>query len=383
MTYIFSELTAVMPDLPEYANAHDPDMGRINQSIIKGWRSRMYLYLASPMFGTPSQAKWQAAADAAMDLIDDGNYSLHPDVQTLFSESSGSPNDELIWTRQFTQSDHHIFPNHHLGRRWVGYGGWWASNGPSQNLVDCFDMINGEQPFVHENYVPTATVNVASGYDTQDPYADRDPRFDAWIDHDGTLQGGIYLEKYLNSDGTWGYDHYKQSGDNPRSSYTLGKFVPAVGVPLNRNTNYDNPWVFMRLGEIYLNYAEAMFELGDEAACREYINYIRARAGMPDLPATVTGPDLRQRLYNERRVELCFEEHRYFDVRRWDIAQYTEPETLRGMEIIRDVDTGVKTYTGLDLQSRPAYDKKFDWLPIPTDEILRTNHSLTQTPGWE
>ncbi len=93
-----------------------------------------------------------------------------------------------------------------------------------------------------------------------------------------------------------------------------------------------------RLAEIYLNYAEAKFELGDEAKCREYINKVRARVGMPDIPATVTGEALRERLYNERRIELAFENHRFFDIRRWKIANVVENRPIYGMDIFKDLN---------------------------------------------
>lgn len=97
-----------------------------------------------------------------------------------------------------------------------------------------------------------------------------------------------------------------------------------------------------RLGEIYLNYAEAQFELGHEDICRDYISKIRNRVGMPKIPATVTGENLRQRLYNERRIELAFEEHRYFDLRRWKIAMDIENRPIYGMSITKDINTGKK-----------------------------------------
>ena len=178
---------------------------------------------------------------------------------------------------------------------------------------------------------------------------------------------------------SWGYDSYKESGDNPRTGYVWKKFMPKEDIPLNWQYEYTNPWIYFRLGEIYLNYAEAKFELGDEATCRQYINFIRARAGMPDLPPTVSGEDLRDRLYNERRIELALEAHRFFDIRRWEIAMDIENRPIQGMDIIKDVNTGVKTYTPIQLLVR-TFEEKMHLLPIATDEIKKSG--LEQNPGW-
>ncbi|MEI6865904.1 RagB/SusD family nutrient uptake outer membrane protein [Flavicella sp.] len=383
--YIESDITAAMSDLPNAIHADESDFGRVTQSAAKAILSRMYLYTASPLFNPENDiTKWQKAADAAFDLINDNLFSLHPDYTTLFNAESGAVNNELIWSRNYTSTNYHSQPMYMLGRRWGAYGGWAAAGGPSQNLVNDYDMVNGEPAFNKVNFVNT-TVNLASGYDPQNPYANRDPRLYQSVNFDGTEYHGETLEKWVASDeATWGYDSYKESGDNPRSNYTLRKFMPGVEVDLSWADNYTSPFTFFRLGEIYLNYAEAMFELGDEATCRQYLNLIRARptVGMPEISNTVTGENLRQRLYNERRIELVFEEHRYFDVRRWGIAQYTEVVDLFGLDIIKDVTTGVKTYTPVLLFDR-VWDDRLNFIPVNRSEILRTNGTITQTPGYD
>ena len=141
------------------------------------------------------------------------------------------------------------------------------------------------------------------------------------------------------------------------------------------------PWIHFRLAEIYLNFAEAAFETGKEAECREYINKIRARVGMPGLPDSVTGEALRARLYNERRIELVFEEHRYFDLRRWMIASEVLNRPGHGIKITLDKATGVKTYEDELLLDRKFYDTMY-LLPIATDELLKNNGTLQQTRTW-
>lgn len=377
--FIDAQLSEAMPDLPERYASSDANFGKATQDASLALRSRLFLYAASPLYNpTNDQEKWQKAADAAEALLNSG-YELHPDYTTLFNQPSGSANSELIFARNFSVSNAHQAPMHNLNRRYGAYGGWWASNGPSQNLVDDYDMINGEPAFIYPGGVKT--INPASGYDPNNPYANRDPRFDATIIHDESTYHGDFFEMWVSTDGnSWGFDSYKQSGDNPRSNYVLRKFMPDEGVPLNWQQPYTNPWVIFRLGEIYLNYAEARFELGDEATCREYLSRVRARVGMPPIPDEVSGEELRQRLYNERRIELAFEEHRFWDVRRWEIAMDVENRPIMGMDVILDTQSGVKTYTPVQLLER-QFEEKLYFLPIEANEILR-NAGMEQNPGY-
>lgn len=379
--FIESNLSEAIPDLPQRYPTSDSNFGRATKDAAQALRSRLFLYAASPLFNENNDiSKWQRAADAAEVLIN-GGYSLHPDYFTLFNQPTGSPNNEIIFARPFSSSpgNFHQAPMHNLNRRYGAYGGWWASNGPSQNLVDDYDMINGEPPFIYQNGVKT--INPASGYDPQNPYANRDPRLNASIIHDGSVYHGDLFEMWVASNGeTWGFDSYRQSGDNPRTNYVLKKFMPEDGVPLNWQEPYTNPWIIFRLGEIYLNYAEAKFELGDEATAREFLSRIRERSNMPPIPANISGENLRQRIYNERRIELAFEEHRYWDVRRWKIAPEVENRPIMGMDIIRDINTGQKTYMPVVLLNR-TFDERFYFLPIELNEVLR-NPGIQQNPGY-
>lgn len=378
---IQKDLSEAMPDLPVKIASSDAAFGRATQDAAKALLSRTLLYAASKL-NNPSHdnAKWQKAADAAQALLNSG-YSLYPDYRKEFILKSGDANSELIFAREFTSTNGHQAPMHNLNRRYGAYGGWWGSNGPSQNLVDDYDMANGE-PVYNDDGAGNKTLNPLSGYDPQHPYANRDPRFDMTIIHDESVYRGDTFEMWVSSDGkTNGFDNSKVSGDNPTSNYVFKKFFPDADVPLSFQNQYTNPWPFFRLGEIYLNYAEAKFELGDEATCRQYINMVRARVGMPGLPATVTGEALRVRLYNERRIELAMEGHRYFDLRRWKLATIYENKPMKGMQIIKDVTTGVKTYTPVTLLVRPTVTDAMNVLPIDRSE-QRRNKDLTQAPGY-
>lgn len=384
--YIQKNLDEAIPDLEDSYSSTDGNYGRATKDACYALASRLWLYAASPLFNpTHDNTKWQKAADAAAVFTENGDrgYSLYPNYSELFNRPSGAAQNEFIFTRNFTTTNGHQAPMHNLGRRYGAYGGWWASNGPSQNLVDDYDMINGQPAFTWTGN--TQTVNAASGYDPNHPYWNRDPRLNATVIHDSSVFHGDLFEMWIdkNDPTKFGYDSYKQSSDNPRGGYILRKFMPEEG-PINWQTTYTIPWPHFRLAEIYLNYAEAKFELGDEATCREYINKVRARpsVNLPPIPATVTGEALRQRLYNERRIELAFESHRFFDIRRWKIADVIENRPIRGMDIIKDRTNGVTNYNPVILLQKNPYEEKMNLLPVETGEVRRNSPEL-QTPGWQ
>ncbi|GAB2979393.1 RagB/SusD family nutrient uptake outer membrane protein [Mucilaginibacter puniceus] len=386
VAFIAKDLNEAIPDLPAKYPSNDANYGRATGDACKALLSRTYLYAASPLFSPAKDLqKWQKAADAAEALLNSG-YSLYPDYQKLFEMKQGDVQNEVIYSRGFSAANGHNAPMDHLNRRFGAYGGWWGSGGPTANLIDSYDMTNGIPP-----YLPDGTVNPLSGYDPQNPWANRDPRLEATVIHDGTVfnpgatpSAPPAMEMWVSSDGTtWGFDSYKKTGDNPRTNTVMKKFMPSSG-PINSATPQVNQWPFFRLAEIYLNYAEAKFELGEEATAREYVNKVRRRGGvnLPDIPITVTGEALRQRIYNERRVELAFEMHRFFDVRRWGIATTTENAKIYGFDVIKDVTTGVKTYSKVMLLDKTGTFQAYkSLLPIARDE-LRRNPQLTPTPGY-
>jgi starch-binding outer membrane protein, SusD/RagB family len=384
VTFIQKDISEAIPKLKVSFPSTDGNYGRATQDAAYALSSRLYLYAASPLFNpTHDNAKWQKAAAAAAVFTENGDrgYSLYSNYQKLFNQPSGAPQNEFIFTRNFTTTNGHQAPMHNLGRRYGAYGGWWASNGPSQNLIDDYDMkTTGEPAFTWTGN--TKSINPTSGYDANHPYWNRDPRFDATVIHDSTVYHGDMWEMWVDASGDKkGFDSWKVSSDNPRTNYILKKFMPEEG-PINWQTFYTIPWPHFRLAEIYLNYAEAKFELGDEAKCREYINKVRARVGMPGIPNTVTGDALRQRLYNERRIELAFENHRFFDIRRWKIANVIENRPIFGMDIIKNLATGVTTYTPVQLLVKNPYQDKMNLLPVETSEIQRNKGTLDQTTGW-
>lgn len=205
------------------------------------------------------------------------------------------------------------------------------------------------------------------------------PRFYATILYDGALFQGRGVETFLPGG--------KDSNEGPVSAnnaittgYYYRKFINESIVDPSENNQGNSPWIFIRYAEILLNYAESKYFLGDEATCRDYINMIRSRPGVNMPPVTESGAALLTRLQHERQIELVFEEHRYFDVRRWKIAPIVCNIPGKKMIIIKNLTTGVKTYTVNAFNPRAFYDKNY-LVPIPQSEIDK-NPLLIQNPGY-
>ncbi len=363
VAFIISELNAAIAALPD--EREGAELGLASADAARALKARVLLYAASAQKNpTNDLVKWQAAADAAEDLIGT-RYTLHSDYNEVFTGHT----DEVIFARYFSQANSHDL-SMQAGRN--GDNGW-GSDSPTQNLVDSYEMSNGEFPFDE-----AGSVNPASGYDPLNPYIDRDPRFDASILHDGSMWMGRETETFV--DGMDSRTGPIAAWNGSMSGYYLKKFVQEEIAPVGGSVRTTTPWIMFRYAEILLNYAEASFELGDEATALQYINEVRARTGV-NMPAVLaTGDDLRKRIQHERRIELVFEGHRYFDVRRWQIADVTEVNDIMGVVITKAAD-GTKTYDTQLLVPR-AWDDKLYWLPIPKVEIDRSLGALTQNPGY-
>jgi len=363
MDFVIEELDEAIELLPEEQTGSN--IGRLDKGAAMSIKSRVLLYYASPL-NNPSneQARWQAAADAAKAVIDLNKYELYPDYQDIFLEKTGY-HSEIIWARRF---NHIIQPEVYLERRLFPNG--WLGHGhapPIQNLVDDYEMANGKK-----------IEDPESGYNPQNPYVDRDPRFYATILYDGAPFKDRTLETFIPG-GLDSPESPISSWNASETGYNMRKFIDeSVDDIGSGNTNA--PWIYFRYAEILLNYAEAMYHLGQENVCREYINKIRNRPGV-DMPSvTESGEELWERLVNERRIELVFEEHRFFDVRRWKIATEVLSVDHQRVRINKDPDTGEKTYTYLD--HVPCNFEEHHYLaPIPLSEIEK-NPLLEQNPGY-
>ena len=365
--FIVNELDVAAGLLPPDQQAGQ--LGRASANACKALKSRVLLYSASEQ-NNPAhdQGKWQAAADAAEALLNAG-YNLNPDYQATFLAS----NKEIIFARYFTQANSTNF-NLEQGRN--GSDGWGAHN-PTQNLVNAYEMkATGELPYI-EQTDGSLVLNPASGYDPSKPYDGRDPRFDASILHDGSIWAGRETESYHGGKDS---PEGSQGWNSSLTSYNLKKFLVESIPPAGSTVKPTNPWIFFRYAEILLNYAEAKFELGDEATAREYLNKVRSRPSVNMPAVNDSGEKLKKRIQNERRIELAFEEHRFFDVRRWKIASFTESKSILGMNIQKS--GSVKTYALVKITDRVFKDANY-LVPIPRAEVDKSQGALPQNPGYE
>ena len=395
--FLVGELDQAAKELP--ANWSGDDYGRATSVAALALKSRILLYAASPLmnedvkipevgYTTPEPDRWQKAAKAATEALDAAQnagyelYSLNGDpsknYQLIFMDNTAA-NKETLFARMGTSSadgesisscDQYNNPN--------GYGGW-GGNCPLQELVDAYEVVKD---------------GVASKFDWNNPeekanpYVNRDPRFYATILYDGAKWMTRNVETYFDVDGngniTGGGKDTKFGNDSWNASptgYNMKKFMDE-GYALNSWNFCARNWIHLRMAELYLNKAEALYYTGDEEGAREALKPVRQRAGMPAV--TATGTDLLEAIKNERRIEFAFEEHRYFDVRRWKEAPKYFGSTVHAITIKKYPD-GKKTYEVDKLRSDVGGDRKWDdkmyWLPIPKSEMDK-NPNLVQNPGY-
>jgi len=420
------------PELP-WRITSGAEAFRFTKAVAEGLKSRMSLYAASPLYNEGNdyweeayQLNKQALANLSAngyELYDQVNFPSWSDNPDVFL-----PNDAAkLFNEYFSNSmayessptDKETIYQTNAGQDGFGTDGVGAQNQyksgscPSQEIVDCFETIDGQpildlaKPYVDEvthlqpNFNPNNTL-----YDEQNPYENRDPRFYASIYYNGSLRKAYWpfdetTESIENYPAGRGYrtrviatsTGEPQTGRHPttrkatRTGYFLRKFMhPNTGQEVV-NVGMAAPKV-MRLGEIYLNLAEAAAEAGHLNDAYEAVNAIRKRVNMPELPQGLSKDQLLLRIRNERRVELAFESHRYFDVRRWNTPDGDLEKTDRWItaaHITRNAD-GTYTYArGPVSRERLCYSRKFMWFPIPLDDVnimIGLTGENWQNPGW-
>ena len=217
-------------------------------------------------------------------------------------------------------------------------------------------------------------------YTLQSFYKNRDPRLTMTVLYNGAAYRERKVETFLpgGQDSKDGNENWNTT----KTGYYVYKFINDQNPIRNANQTATQPWKYLRYGEILLNYAEARNEAaGPDATVYGAINQIRKRAGMPDLPAGLTQAAMRERIRNERRVELAFEEHRFFDVRRWKIANITENVPAYGVRPEKKTDGSIEYVKIIALEGRKFQDKNY-WQPIPQSEIQASGGALKQNAGY-
>jgi len=361
IAFIIDDLNKAAELLPESWDGSD--VGRATKGAALALKSRELLFAASPLHNSSNDAaKWQAAADAAKAVIDLGIYDLYPDYYKLFHVDN---NQEVIFDIQYAYPTR--TQNIEYRTNPQGFGGSYGMTRPSEDLVECYEMTNGK-----------SISDPASGYNLQDPYIGRDPRFYASILFNGAQWRGKTMETFVDGlSGPGIQDQYATS--TSMTGYYSRKFISESNINAYTFDKSNENWILMRYAEVLLNYAEAELNLGHEAEAKIYINMIRARVGMPAIPDSETGASLMARYRNERKIELSFEEIHFFDVRRWMIAPEVVGSPIHKMHIVKN-DDGSFTYDVQEMEER-AWRDAFYYLPIPGDEIQK-NKNLVQNPNW-
>lgn len=356
----------------------ETNSGRITKGAAMAMKARAALYYNN----------WETAMTEAKKVMDLGQYELYDKDNTgrykeLFWEVADGC-DEFILSVQFNAPTR----THYLiGWECFPTLGWGGLN-PTQSLVDAFEDINGA-PITSE----------ASVYDPTNPFANRDPRLEVNVLHDGETMYGVTIKVApLSSSGNTGIG---QHGDATATGYYQQKWLDPSIDPQSTGWDMGKDWVVIRYAEVLLTYAEAKNELFPlDPSAFDAVNQVRRRVGMPDLQNTDptkptycgTQDDLRKRIWNEWRVEFALEGgKRQWDIRRWGIAKDVLNAPFEGLRytLVDDPnapkgDNGKKCilYVGEPLKLAGSHYEDHNYLlPIPQTEI-DLNPKLEQNPGY-
>jgi hypothetical protein len=393
VNYIVSECDAAKADLPTNVTILPQNYGRITQGTCMGLKSRVLLYAASPLFNggqlapsgevhdltgyaTYDKERWKKAADAALDIINTGNYSLYVDN----GASSGTTNRNgygFYKVFQMRVNSEYLFAGMRAAQREFetfllpqSRSGGYAFT-VSQQTVDKFPMINGK-----------AINEAGSLYDPANPYANRDPRFANSVIYNGASW-------ILSGNNNAPVNTFVGSGTTDAVSGPLGfntGYFPRKYLLENSTGNGERCWGLIRYAEILLNYAEALNEYsGPVPEVYAQLKKIRERAGITagtdgnyGIKADATQDEMRTIIQKERDIELFMEEHRMWDARRWKTAAVDFEKPIRGVKITR---TGnIYSYEYVDVREH-HFPANYGLFPMLASEIAK-NTALIQNPGW-
>ncbi|WP_321290289.1 RagB/SusD family nutrient uptake outer membrane protein [uncultured Sunxiuqinia sp.] len=372
--FIVSECDDIVNNLPSsYSNLAYTETGRINRAAVLALKARTSLYRASALFNSGEDKKlWKEAALANKAVLDScAEYGITLGAYTDLWGTENYKASEVILSRRLGDLNSLEALNYP-----VGVEGGNSGNCPTQTLVDAYEM----------KATGLLWNEAGSGYDPANPYEGRDPRFEMTIVKNGDLGWPGYNSKEIQTF-VGGFNGAPLSGAT-QTGYYLKKYLdPSVDLRPNSSNEKRHSWVTYRLGEFYLNYAEAVFNyLGSADAksadfpmsATEAVNVIRQRSGvdMPALPAGLSSADFSDKYENERMVELAFEGHRFWDVRRWKEGE--KFSSVTGMKIEKTGDDSF-SYTRVEIPR--SWSDKMYFFPIPDSEI-RKNPNLTQNTGW-
>lgn len=349
--FILDELDKISKILPVQNNI--TAKGHMTKGSALALKARLELYMG----------KYVDAMASSKAVIDMGVYELYPNYEQLFYRQNKGNNKEAIAEIQHIQND---YATSIPWQRLPAWKGGYSENAVSRSIVDEYETKNGLK--ITED--PT--------YDPQNPFDNRDPRLAMSIAYPGsTWFGRIYTALDPQFGGSSNPDYYLNDGS--KAAQMSKKYLDA-GIQNAERQNFDAPIMVIRLAEMYLTYAEAAVESGQNLSQGlTYLNMVRKRAGQ--IEATTLTRELVRR---ERRVELAFEGLRYFDIKRWDIGATVMSGPYYGSRLgTVNQTTGKVTWgTGyIVVENRTFYPLRKYLLPIPQSEI-DVNPKMTQNPGY-
>ncbi len=404
--------------LPE--TRESTDYGRPVKASALALKSRMLLFCSSPLYNGNSELselkdpisgenlipqtydanKWKQAADAAKECI----AAIESAGFGLYYSDSGDPKDnyeeifttnwnkEILFARNMGYYFHHIWCSDPISQ------GHPSIFNPTQEMVDAYQMSNGISPIIgYKDDGATPIINPESGYveegytstassdgywpaGIRNMYVKREPRFYASINFSGQVWKLDHTLEfwYYGKDGK-----YYAGSDYCKTGYLMRKHNP-ISFTANPYKVSVTTWNYFRVAEIYLNYAEALNESqGPVADVHKYINAVRNRSGLPDIHANLTQDEMRNVIKHERRIELAFENHRYFDVRRWKDAPDNQSGYIHSMNIYAGSSLNDdEYYKRITVEKRVFENPKHYFFPIEQEEIDKNPDNLVQNLDW-
>ena len=367
-----SESAANLPDT--YVGLLDDEIGRVTRGFALAVKTKALLYAASPLHNpSGDKSKWQKAAAAAKELMDLGIYRLDP-----AEKANNYTSPEVIFAILRSESESFELVNFPV-RFTEGERRYVAGNYPTQNLVDAFQTLNGYDITLTANGWQTSDPD----FDLTKPYEGRDPRFARAVLANGMTFKGSTIETFVG-----GRDYSATRTDlGTPTGYYLRRYIQESTsfTPENKVTN-KHQWIVYRYAEALLTYAEAMNEyMGNPTSTEgslnvsalDALNQVRANAGMPAVDASSQAA-FRDAVRREWRVEFAFEDHRFWDVRRWNIGQETQGR-IDGVEITRN--GGAFNYRRTTVKTR-TWNARQNLYPLPQSELFCNPNLNPQNTGW-
>lgn len=374
--FIVNECDESAQLLPTTYNSSDFDgeVGRVTKGYAHALKSRALLYAASEL-NNPAQdvEKWKKSVDAAWQLIGLNLYELDP---------AGVPNnpnsrEAVLMNRNGSNSGFEL-NNFPIRLTYGNRTNLASANFPSQNLVDAFETINGYAVILTENGWESDDPD----FDANNPYDNRDPRFYRTVLADGMSFKGTTID--LKNGGV---DNIAVTEGGSPTGYFLKKYImEGTSFEPGNIATFRHSWVIYRYAETLLTYAESMIyafknpnytDATYTLSALEALNMVRSNAGMPPKDTNDMNEFITM-LRNERRVEFAFEDHRFWDIRRWKIGGDTQRQ-LDGVRI-REVD-GEKTYSRFTYERR-QWRQAMERYPIPQEKLFVNPNLLPQNEGW-